>query len=120
MIGFESCFFDIVDESFPSPSGEKCSIWCGLRHIFFPPESALCDGFAGWIAPRHDEQFVILICYVNRENTGSRDLQVAILEYLSASGRLRVRPDGTLLPLPGMQAAEEDTPQETESNQINS
>ena len=32
----------------------------------------------------------------------ARDLQVAILEYMAASGRLRVKPDGTLLPIPGM------------------
>jgi outer membrane protein TolC len=57
---------------------------------------------------------------VDDRDRASRDLQVAILEYLSASGRLRVRPDGTLLPLPGMQAAEEETPEEAESNQINS
>jgi outer membrane protein TolC len=57
---------------------------------------------------------------VDDRDRASRDLQVAILEYLSASGRLRVRPDGTLLPLPGMQASEEDAPEETEPIQINS
>ena len=38
----------------------------------------------------------------DQRDRAARDLQVAILEFLAASGRLRVKPDGTLLPLPGM------------------
>ena len=38
----------------------------------------------------------------DQRDRSARDLQIAILEYLSASGRLRVNPDGTLRPLPGM------------------
>lgn len=38
----------------------------------------------------------------DQRDRAARDLQVAILEFLGASGRLRVNPDGTLLPIPGM------------------
>ncbi len=38
----------------------------------------------------------------------NRDLQLAILRYLNASGQLRIAPDGKLLPLPGMVARDDD------------
>ncbi|MDG2029717.1 MAG: TolC family protein [Phycisphaerales bacterium] len=44
----------------------------------------------------------------DQRDRAARDLQVAILEFLAASGRLRVEPDGTLLPIPGMRLQEED------------
>jgi outer membrane protein TolC len=44
----------------------------------------------------------------DQRDRAARDLQVAILEFLAASGRLRVEPDGTLLPLPGMGLEEEN------------
>ena len=44
----------------------------------------------------------------DQRDRAKRDLQVSILEYLNASGRLRVKPDGTLLPLPGMRTEEEE------------
>ncbi len=39
-------------------------------------------------------------------DTARRDLQVAILRYLLSSGQLRVAPDGTILPLTGMELAQ--------------
>ena len=42
----------------------------------------------------------------DQKDSAARDLQVAIIQYLGASGRLRVRRDGTLIPLPGMQNTE--------------
>ena len=42
----------------------------------------------------------------DQRDSAARDLQVAIIEYLGASGRLRVRRDGTLIPLPGMNNTE--------------
>jgi outer membrane protein TolC len=54
----------------------------------------------------------------DQRDSAARDLQVAIVEYLGASGRLRVRRDGTLIPLPGMQNTEgqplEDETEEAE------
>jgi len=47
----------------------------------------------------------------DQRDRSARDLQIAILEYLSASGRLRVNPDGTLRPLPGMRT---NTPEQAE------
>ena len=44
----------------------------------------------------------------DQRDRAARDLQVAILEFLAASGRLRVNPDGTLLPLPGMRIEAKD------------
>ena len=44
----------------------------------------------------------------DQRDRAARDLQVAILEFLAASGRLRVEPDGTLLPIPGMRLQEEN------------
>lgn len=41
-------------------------------------------------------------------DAANRDLQVAILEYLLLSGQLRVKPDGTIEPLRGMELAETD------------
>ena len=38
----------------------------------------------------------------DQRDRSARDLQVAILQYLGASGRLRVDTDGNLKPLPGM------------------
>lgn len=46
----------------------------------------------------------------DQRDRATRDLQISILQYLNASGRLRVKPDGTLLPLPGMKI--EDLEQE--------
>jgi outer membrane protein TolC len=45
----------------------------------------------------------------DQKDSAARDLQVAIIQYLGASGRLRVRRDGTLIPLPGMQDTEGKT-----------
>ncbi len=42
----------------------------------------------------------------DQRDSAARNLQVAIIEYLGASGRLRVRRDGTLIPLPGMRNTE--------------
>ncbi|HAW95534.1 MAG TPA: hypothetical protein DCX60_04590 [Phycisphaerales bacterium] len=54
----------------------------------------------------------------DQRDSAARDLQVAIIEYLGASGRLRVRRDGTLIPLPGMKNTEgrplDDETDETE------
>lgn len=38
----------------------------------------------------------------DQRDRAARDLQVAILQYLGASGRLRVDTDGNLKPIPGM------------------
>ena len=43
----------------------------------------------------------------DQRDRAKRDLQVSILQYLNASGRLRVQPNGELLPLPGMEVEEE-------------
>ncbi|MEC8560374.1 MAG: hypothetical protein VXY94_09875, partial [Planctomycetota bacterium] len=38
----------------------------------------------------------------DQRDRAARDLQVAILQYLTASGRLRVDTEGNLKPIPGM------------------
>ena len=58
----------------------------------------------------------------DQRDSAARDLQVAIIEYLGASGRLRVRRDGTLIPLPGMndtegQPLDEDTQEMEEARE---
>ena len=58
----------------------------------------------------------------DQRDSAARDLQVAIIEYLGASGRLRVRRDGTLIPLPGMkntegQSLDEDTQEMEEARE---
>jgi outer membrane protein TolC len=40
-------------------------------------------------------------------DNAKKDLQLAILRYLNTTGQLRVAPDGQLIPLPGMEFAEE-------------
>jgi outer membrane protein TolC len=40
-------------------------------------------------------------------DNAKKDLQLAILRYLNTTGQLRVAPDGRLIPLPGMEFAEE-------------
>jgi outer membrane protein TolC len=40
-------------------------------------------------------------------DNAKKDLQLAILRYLNTTGQLRVAPNGTLIPLPGMEFAEE-------------
>lgn len=45
----------------------------------------------------------------DQRDRAARDLQVSILQYLNASGRLRIQPDGTLLPIPGMVMEEEES-----------
>ena len=61
----------------------------------------------------------------DQRDSAARDLQVAIIEYLGASGRLRVRRDGTLIPLPGMkdtegQPLDEDTEEMEEARESDS
>lgn len=43
-------------------------------------------------------------------DAAKRDLQLAILRYLNTTGQLRIAPDGTLIPLPGMDILEESGP----------
>ncbi len=40
-------------------------------------------------------------------DSARKDLQLAILRYLNTTGQLRIAPDGRLIPLPGMEFAEE-------------
>jgi len=40
-------------------------------------------------------------------DNAKKDLQLAILRYLNTTGQLRIAPDGALIPLPGMDFAEE-------------
>jgi hypothetical protein len=43
-------------------------------------------------------------------DAAKKDLQLAILRYLNTTGQLRIAADGTLIPLPGMETAEETGP----------
>ena len=43
-------------------------------------------------------------------DAAKKDLQLAILRYLNTTGQLRIAANGTLIPLPGMQTAEETGP----------
>ena len=43
-------------------------------------------------------------------DNAKKDLQLAILRYLNTTGQMRIAPNGTLIPLPGMDVSEETGP----------